>query len=139
MAFKSFLVAAIVLVLMQISVFGVYRVKNSSFEPLLRPGQVIFVNKLAFGLQIPFVSGSVIEWNTPMNNDLIVIQTKKKKKLLKRVFGVSNDVLINEGRRFIVPPESLFVGTGNVSSRTRSGVQGFGFVPTKNNCGKIFY
>src|SRR5438093_1489272 len=98
---------AILFVLMQISIFGVYKVPSASLMPNIKRHNMILANRLSFGLHVPFVTGTIIEWSLPKKNDIVVVRTKANKNLLKRVFGLPQDVFVANGKRFVVPDDFI--------------------------------
>lgn len=72
--------------------------------PTLRPLQVIYVNRTAFGLLVPFVDDYVIRWGTPREGDLVVFRNPMDGQLtVKRCVG-------EPGRAIRLLPESVQVG-----------------------------
>ena len=58
-------------------------------EPALMPGQVIMVNRLAYGVRVPFQAqdGSryLVRWRMPLENDIVVFWTPLDALAVKRI------------------------------------------------------
>ena len=61
-----------VLIFLKVSVFGINLVPSSSMEPNILSGDRIFSNKLAYGLNLPFVKSSFFQWAIPQRGDVIL-------------------------------------------------------------------
>ena len=57
-------------------------------EPTFKHNSTVIVNKLAYGLVIPFTDKFLIKWNTPQEND-IVIFLHDNKIVIKRCVATS--------------------------------------------------
>ena len=62
--------------------------------PNLVPGDRVFVNKMAYGLQLPLHKGQVFNWSTPQRGDVIVFSFPHDDKIfVKRVIGLPGDLI----------------------------------------------
>ena len=69
------LAAALVLALaLRVFVFDVFRVEGRSMEPALRPGNILLVNKAAYGLRNPLGGDYFLLWASPQKEDILVYQ-----------------------------------------------------------------
>ncbi|OKY27968.1 MULTISPECIES: signal peptidase I [Thalassotalea] len=78
-------------------------VPTGSMKPTIVEGDRIFINKLAYDIQLPFVQYSLFKLSDPQVNDIIIFESKAaQKRLVKRVIGAPGDTveLINN-RLFI--------------------------------------
>jgi len=67
-------------------------VPSRSMVPTIIPGDRIVVDKLAYGLRIPFSKNAPIQWDTPKRSDVIVFRAPKTDVLtVKRVIGLPGD------------------------------------------------
>jgi signal peptidase I len=80
-----------------------YTVPTGSMKPTILEGDRIFVNKMAYGLRVPFTTRSLLQWAEPQTGDVIIFQSAAAaKRLVKRVIGVPGDmVMLRENRLFI--------------------------------------
>lgn len=149
--------AIAVVFLVKVLLLDVMRVQGGSMEPTLLPGQVIFVDRWAFGAQVPFANRYLIRWNRPKQNELVVFQNPLDGVLVvKRCVGlqgdpisVENNVLTvgkrsipvtpTEAKRFLgytsVPPGTIFALGDNVSVSEDSRV--YGFIPVAHLLGEV--
>ncbi len=79
-------------------------VPSGSMNPTILVGDRIFVNKLAYGLRVPFTMWHVADWSSPQRGDVIVFQSPADgERLVKRVVAlpgetvkmVNNQIFIN--------------------------------------------
>ena len=59
-------------ILLKTFFFDIIIIEGSSMEPNFHEGQLAFVNKLAFGLDIPFSSRAFVQWSEPKKGDVII-------------------------------------------------------------------
>ena len=69
----SFAVAIAILAPLRSAVADWNDVPTGSMEPTILPGDRIFVNKLAYGLRVPFTSTWVARWGDPKSGDVVVL------------------------------------------------------------------
>lgn len=78
-------------------------VPTGSMQPTILCGDVVFINKLAYDLRIPFTSTRLAQWSDPARGDIVVcFAPDTGTRLVKRVIGQPGDTI--ELRR-----ETLFV------------------------------
>jgi signal peptidase I len=69
-------------------------VPSGSMKPTVLEGDVVFVNKLAYDLKMPFTTWHLAEWADPARGDIIVcFAPDDGTRLLKRVIGVPGDTV----------------------------------------------
>jgi signal peptidase I len=69
-------------------------VPTGSMEPTILPGDRIFVNKLAYGLRVPFTTVWVAEWSGPRAGDIVtLLEPTRGTRLVKRVVAGPGDRL----------------------------------------------
>lgn len=127
----------ILLVLCQIMIFGIYKVPNHLLEPNLSYNGIIIINRLSFGLHIPFSKSSIMQWGLPKKNDIILVVTKQNKNLMRRVIALPREEFMFRGKRLVVPDNTVFVGL--FDEYTEHHPKEFGFVPVKNILGKCVF
>jgi signal peptidase I len=103
-------------------------VPTGSMEPTILPGDRIFVNKLAYGLRVPFTHSWMAQWGGPQAGDIVVLDSPKDgTRLVKRVAAgpgdtveLRNNVLVINGvaRGYSPLPESSLE---TVPGRLRTG------------------
>lgn len=79
-------------------------VPSDSMRPAILPGDRIAVDKLAYGLRLPFSTIFVVRWKTPGRGDIVVFLApdagpEPGRRLVKRVVGLPGDeVAVRRGR-----------------------------------------
>lgn len=69
-----------------------YKVPSGSMEPGIIAGDRIFVNKMAYRLELPFTDISVMEFEQPQRGDIVVFVSKAADtRMVKRVIGLPGD------------------------------------------------
>jgi signal peptidase I len=77
-------------------------VPTGSMKPSIVEGDRIFVNKLAYGLKVPFTTWHLMRWDTPERGEVVVFNSPDGVRLVKRVIGLPGDVIeLRDGRLFI--------------------------------------
>ena len=145
-------------VIIKLFIFDILRVSGTSMEPAIKDGGRVCVNRLAYGLAIPFRSTFIVQWGQPKSGD-VVIYLHDDKIVVKRCAAIGGDNLefstdsdynlILGGNKipltrtqydmmksFDKVPEGYILALGDnynesVDSRT------YGFVSVKNVTGKI--
>src|SRR3954468_7209251 len=69
-------------------------VPSGSMKPTILEGDLIFVNKLAYDLKVPFTLSRLAKWDNPKRSDIIVFFSPKDgTRLVKRVIGGPGDTI----------------------------------------------
>jgi signal peptidase I len=71
-------------------------VPTGSMKPTIVEGDYILVNKLAYGLKLPFCSAPLIAWSAPQRGDVVVFEPPGetgKVRYVKRIIGLPGDRL----------------------------------------------
>jgi signal peptidase I len=98
-------------------------VPSGSMRPTILEGDRIYVNKLAFGLRIPFTHGWISHWSTPRRGDIITFASPADGiRLVKRVVGVPGD-------RIELRHNELYVN-GALNSTTTINARAIGSLPS---------
>jgi len=67
-------------------------VPTGSMKPTIIEGDRIFVNKLAYGLRMPFTSWQIVEREGPQRGDVVVFfEPNSGERMVKRVIGLPGD------------------------------------------------
>jgi signal peptidase I len=97
-----------VALLLRAFVVEAFKIPSGSMLPTLQIQDHIFVNKLAYGLLIPFTSSRLFRRLPPKRGDVIVFEypdpdpTKERQDFIKRVIAVAGDTLKVEGGHPII-------------------------------------
>ncbi|HEX9298039.1 MAG TPA: signal peptidase I [Polyangiaceae bacterium] len=97
----SWVAAAIALALfVRTSFVGSYQVLSASMLPTLEPGDVIAVNKLAYGLRLPLVRHT-LGARFPRRGDIVIFRNPvagaQPEHIVKRIIGLPGDRITMEG------------------------------------------
>ncbi len=78
-------------------------VPTASMNPTIVEGDRIFVNKLAYGLRIPFTMTKLSHWSAPQRGDVVVFFSPENgQRLVKRVVGIPGDrVAMRNGHVYV--------------------------------------
>lgn len=135
------------------------QVKGPSMVPAYHDGQILFVNRLAYGLQGPIIGQYLWIWKAPELGDPVVVQRPESEEwVVKRVAGrpgmpirisehqlVLGDQIVplSEAQEYWlsscsqVPDDSLFV-LGDNRERSQDS-RDWGFVPIRDVLGRTMF
>ncbi len=69
-------------------------VPTGSMKPTILEGDVVWENKLAYDLQLPFTDISLLRLGEPKRGDIVVFTSEKAgKRLIKRLIGLPGDTI----------------------------------------------
>lgn len=87
-------------------------VPTGSMRPTILEGDRIFVNKLAFGLRVPFTAWWIAQWDEPSRGDIVTLRSPADgERLVKRVIGVPGDrIAVRDGRLVINGEPVVYAG-----------------------------
>lgn len=140
-------------------ILDIYRVKGFSMSGTVEDGQLIFVNKLAYGLVNPIGADLLIQWKKPAQND-VVIYLFQGSYVVKRCIAVENtsldylddsEYILIVGNNQKIPldsvqyhrmyksssvPEGYILAVGDNYSQSFDS-RNYGFIPVNNILGKV--
>jgi signal peptidase I len=83
-------------------------VPTGSMKPTIMEGDRIFVNKLAYGLKVPFTTIHLAHWNTPQRGEIVVFNSPEDgTRLVKRVVGLPGDTIQLRDNQLLVNGQPL--------------------------------
>ncbi len=89
---QVFLPAVLVLLLLRGFAFEIVRVEGRSMEPEIAAGATLLVNRLAYGLRLPFQDRYAFAWGAPERGDIVVLQSPRDGAIVvKRIFARAGD------------------------------------------------
>jgi signal peptidase I len=100
---ESIGLALLIALAVRSSVVQAFWVPSGSMLPTIQIGDHIFVNKLAYGFQLPFV-GQVAKFSEPERNEIVVFVSPvdHSTDLIKRIVAVAGDQVEIRGKRLFV-------------------------------------
>lgn len=133
------------------------RVDGLSMEPTLSPGQLVYINRVAYGLRLPLFDRYLVSWAGPAPGDLVVFMNPDEgRPVVKRCVAVAGDPIEIRGGRLVlsrielpltaaqerhfsvytsVPPGTIFVAGDNLRNSIDS--RDYGFIRVENVTGKV--
>lgn len=100
---KSISIFLAIAFMLRASVVEAFKIPSSSMEPTLEIGDHILVNKLSYGLRLPMVQETVVEFRKPKRGDVVVFTlpdnpktpdiTESNTNIIKRIVGLPGDVI----------------------------------------------
>ncbi len=110
-----------------------FKIPSGSMIPTLLIGDHILVNKLAYGVRIPFWEDYILEFQSPQRGDVIVFiyPEDRSKDFIKRVVGVGGDeVEIRQKKVYInsvvVADTHAYFKDGEFAGELQPGQNNFG-------------
>ena len=102
-------------------------VPTGSMKPTILEGDVIFVNKLAYSLRLPFSDIELLEHDQPRRGDIVVYNSGALDKLMvKRVIGLPGDRIALRGNRLYINGQSAeYVPAAIDELRSEDAEEGF--------------
>ncbi|MNR71340.1 Signal peptidase I [compost metagenome] len=114
------------------AVGGVVRIPSGSMEPTIQVGDYIVVNRLAYGLHVPFSATlEVARWDAPKRGDIVIFNAPRRASaseslFIKRTVALAGDVVEVRDHLLTVngePADYLLAAPGTLR-------EGFGAGPT---------
>ena len=109
----SFIQTAIVFIFLWLvirgSIIEAFKIPSGSMIPTLQIGDYLLVNKLSYGIRLPFVKDTIYEYSKPKRGDIVVFtketidsEEEKNMNFIKRVIAVGGDTLEVKNRTVYV-------------------------------------
>jgi signal peptidase I len=83
--------ALCIALLLKLFVFDFMITEGQSMVPAIKPGSILVVNKLAYGLRIPWSEGYLLWWALPRPGDVVVFYTPYREIAVKRCAGLTEN------------------------------------------------
>ena len=106
---ESLLLAVLVALVVRSSVVEAFWVPSGSMLPTIQIGDHLFVNKLAYGMHLPFVGRELAQWRPLQRNDIIVFTSPVDRSidLIKRVVAVAGDTVEVRNKKLFINGEAV--------------------------------
>jgi signal peptidase I len=83
-------------------------VPTGSMNPTIREGDLLFVNKIAYGLRIPLTMHRISQWSNPQPGDIVIcFAPDDNTRLVKRVIGAPSDTIEMKNGRLLINNEPI--------------------------------
>jgi signal peptidase I len=81
-----------------------FKIPSGSMIPTLQIGDHILVNKLSYGIRVPFLEDYVVDFSKPKRGDVVVFifPEDRSKDFIKRVIGVAGDEVQIRGKKVLI-------------------------------------
>jgi signal peptidase I len=75
-------------------VLGFYLIPSPSMMPSIVPGDRVVLNKLSYGIRLPFQEKPMLTWNSPLRGDIVFFASPNGQgTYIKRIIGLPGDVI----------------------------------------------
>ncbi|WP_299080525.1 signal peptidase I [uncultured Paraglaciecola sp.] len=100
---RTFLLCILVLFASRSSFADWYLVPTGSMQPTIVEGDRIFVDKMAYRLEVPFTDIEIMQTGQPERGDIVVFNSEKAdNRLVKRLIGIPGDRIAMENNQLII-------------------------------------
>jgi len=83
-------------------------VPSGSMKPSILIGDVVFVNRLAYDLKVPFTTWHLAQWGNPKRGDIVILDSPRDgERLVKRVIGIPGDVIAMRNNTLYINDQPL--------------------------------
>src|SRR5439155_25164926 len=92
---EAIIMALVLALFIRTFIVQAFKIPSGSMIPTLEIGDHILVNKLSYGLRIPFLERYLVQYSTPQRSDVVVFiyPEDRSKDFIKRVIGVAGDTV----------------------------------------------
>ena len=87
--FRSILLAFILACLMKFFLFDFMLTEGRSMIPAIRPGTILFVNRIAYGFRLPWTDKYLIRWKIPKSGEIVVFYNPLGEIAVKRCLDIN--------------------------------------------------
>lgn len=127
---ESFGLAILVALVVRSSVVEAFWVPSGSMLPTIQIGDHLFVNKLAYGLKVPFLGYELVHWGSVARNEIIVFLSPQdgtsnqgnRIDLIKRVIAVAGDTVEIRGKQLFINGERVDEEWAHFADGRRNGI-----------------
>ncbi|MDR2796951.1 MAG: signal peptidase I [Treponema sp.] len=114
--------ALFVALLLKLFLFDFMITEGQSMVPAIKPGSILVVNKLAYGLRLPWSKGYLLWWAMPKPGDVVVFYTPCREIAVKRCAELTEN--------------HTFMALGDNSLQSYDS-RAYGPIPLSNILGKV--
>ncbi len=111
---KTIILFLVIALSLRASVVEAFKIPSSSMRPTLQEGDQILVNKLSYGLRLPFRATTVVNYREPKRGDVVVFTRPDDPRtpddesdinIIKRVIGLPGDKVEVRGEQVYLNDE----------------------------------
>lgn len=102
-AFRDVVVIVAFMVVLRSSIVNWYVIPTGSMLPTIKLKDHVLVNKLSYGLMLPFSGTQIVSWDEPKRGDIVLFESPMERSMnetsvtfVKRVIGVGGDTIAFE-------------------------------------------
>jgi signal peptidase I len=89
---RDVIVIVAIMVVLRSSIVNWYVIPSGSMLPTIKIRDHVLVNKLSYGLMLPFMGTQILSWGTPNRGDIVLFDSPMEHiTFVKRVIGVAGD------------------------------------------------
>lgn len=100
---KCLLIIMTMLISFRLTIADWNPIPSGSMRPTLLEGDVVFVNRIAYDLKIPFTNTSILKINNPERGDIVTFDSPANgMKLIKRIEGLPGDIIEMKNKRLFI-------------------------------------
>jgi signal peptidase I len=111
---EGIIAAVLIALLITTFVIKMYKIPSRSMVPTLLVGDQLVVNKLIYGIKIPYFRNTIIPITDPQRGDVIVFIYPKDRSLdfIKRVIGIGGDTIEIQDKKIFINGKLFTDNTG---------------------------
>lgn len=128
---RAILLALFAAVLMKFFLFDFLIASGRSMQPAIRNGNVLVINRLAYGLRLPGTEKYLLRWSLPKTGDVVVFVTPQGSIAVKRCVELPGPPLASKSG---IPPRFIALGDNSLDSYDS---RSYGPVPADRIVGKV--
>lgn len=92
--FRPVILLILLAIVVRVFLCQLYVIPSRSMVPALNVGDALVVNKISYGLYMPFLQKRIIEWSQPKRGDMVVFQRRTNGvDYIKRLVAVAGDTV----------------------------------------------
>jgi signal peptidase I len=99
---KNIIIVLFIIIIFRSVIIEPFRIPSESMEPTLLSGDFIIVNKFIYDIKIPFLNKTIFKINNPKRGDIVVFKHLDKTFYIKRVIGISGDIIKYENKKLFI-------------------------------------
>ena len=111
---EGIIAAVLIALLITTFVIKMYKIPSRSMVPTLLVGDQLVVNKLIYGIKIPYFRNTIIPITDPQRGDIIVFIYPKDRSIdfIKRVIGIGGDTIEIKDKKIFINGKVFTDNTG---------------------------